>query len=591
MANTDTTSSAVERALLGLALHNATRSVPLLLLAIGVLGWMGAHARQMEAAVITCGLGIAAALWRMVIPHLMTSPEDATPAQIRLAQWHFEGNAAVSGLAWMASTLAIYPALEGTMATTFVAMVFGSIATATFFMPLMGYTFVILAGLQLGSIIAVSVFVENLRSIPMALLGVVFGVTFWRASVMFKQSTVLAIRHGIEVDKINESLRIAKTGAEAAALAKTQFLALMSHEIRTPMNGVLGALDLLKRAPMEPEQRRLVRTAASSGTTLMSILNDTLDHAKIEAGHLQLVMAPMSTITVVRSVVSLFHASAETKGLELEMQVDPGVANWVLGDAQRLKQVLMNLVGNAIKFTESGGVTVRLRMPARRESGTVVFEVKDTGIGMPADALDQLFQPFHQVAPSGASRRRGTGLGLAISQQLVQAMGGLISVSSRPGIGSLFSFSLDFDTDAEPALPVPLDSGLVPLDEGHQLRGVVLVVEDNGVNRMIAAEMLRSLGMSAIEAEDGAQALAVLEQIPVDLVLMDCQMPVMDGYSATVRIRSREASKGVRRVPVVALTANASAEDMARAHIAGMDAHLAKPYTRGQLREMLSTWL
>jgi signal transduction histidine kinase/CheY-like chemotaxis protein len=586
-----TTTTEVQRALMRLAMHNATRSVPLLLLAIGVVGWMGITAQRAEATVITCALGLAAALWRLAIPNLTAPPEAATLGQISVARWHLEGNAAVSGLSWMASTVGIYPALQGTIATTYVAMVFGSIAVATFFMPLMGNTFVILAGLQIGAIIAVSVLVESVRSIPMALLGVVFGITFWRASVMFKESAALAIHRSIEVDKVNESLREAKAGAEAAALAKEQFLALMSHEIRTPMNGVLGALELLKRAPLNPAQRRLVRTASSSGATLMSILNDTLDHAKIEAGHLQLNVAPTSLAAVARSVVALFHASAETRGLRLEMQMDPDAPDWVVADAQRLKQVLMNLVGNAIKFTESGFVILRLRAPDSGPRGSVVFEVEDSGIGMPADAIDHLFQPFHQVADTRSARRRGTGLGLTISQRLVEAMGGVIRVRSLLGAGSTFTFSLSFDLCVEPAQSVSLDSGLAPLDDVSTLHGNVLVVEDNAVNRMIAVEMLRSLGVGVAEAEDGAQALAVLSQHPIDLVLMDCQMPVMDGYTATEKIRDREARSGSSRLPIVALTANASPEEQARAHIVGMDAHLTKPYTRGQLQETLAIWL
>jgi CheY-like chemotaxis protein len=367
----------------------------------------------------------------------------------------------------------------------------------------------------------------------------------------------------------------------------------MSHEIRTPMNGVLGSLDMLRRSSLDDHQRMLVRTAASSGASLMNILNDVLDHSKIEAGKLNLARAPLSLHATAASVVALFRANAETKGLALVAEVDPDTANWVIGDAQRLKQVLLNLVGNAIKFTERGGVSLRLR-PGRGspQRPVVRFEVVDTGIGVPSEAQDQLFQPFHQIDGSRSRRAGGTGLGLAISQKIIEAMGSRIELESQAGRGSRFHFDLVFDADPHPPEGDPVDSAMTPLDTvPSQLQGTVLVVEDNPVNRVIAEEMLQSLGLDCIEAQDGAEALDVLARRAVDLVLMDCQMPVMDGYTATQQIRAREQRQNLPRTPIVALTANAYDEDAAHALQAGMDAHLAKPYTRDQLREVIATWL
>jgi signal transduction histidine kinase len=473
-----------------------------------------------------------------------------------------------------------------------VAIIFGSITVAAFFMPLVGRSFVILAGMQLAVLIAVSLFIPSAESIPLAVLAVIFGATTFRAAREFNGTATRAIRHGLEADAANELLLKAKEVAESANLAKSQFLATMSHEIRTPMNGVLGALDLLRRSPLDTQQRRLVRTAAASGESLMAILNDVLDHSKIEAGKLSLTHASVSLHALAASVLALFRVNAEARGMALVLDLEPGVEDRVLGDAQRLKQVLLNLVGNGIKFTERGGVSLRLS-PLRAPPGwaQVRFEVIDSGIGMSAEALQLLFEPFQQVGESGSRRRGGTGLGLAISQRIVEAMGGHIEVESQPGGGSCFRFTLLLEIDPEPAPLETADSGMVPLNPPSVLAGTVLVVEDNAVNRIIAEEMLQSLGVQVIEAEDGARALDVLARQSVDVVLMDCQMPVMDGYTATERIREREARGGLPRVPIVALTANAYAEDSARALAVGMDAHLAKPYTRDQLRNVLSQWI
>jgi CheY-like chemotaxis protein len=325
----------------------------------------------------------------------------------------------------------------------------------------------------------------------------------------------------------------------------------------------------------------------------MMILNDVLDHSKIEAGKLHINRAPLSLHATANSVVALFRANAHAKGLSLVLDLEPSVGDRVLGDAQRLKQVLLNLVGNSIKFTERGGVSLRLS-PLRERDGQVRvrFEVIDSGIGMRPEALQRLFEPFHQVDGTRSRRTGGTGLGLAISQRIIEAMGGLIEVDTQHGGGSSFHFELAFDLDPNPPSGDVIDSSMMPLDnQPSRLAGTVLVVEDNPVNRIIAEEMLQSLGLEFVEAQDGVEALDVLARRPVDLVLMDCQMPVMDGYTATQHIRDRETRQRLPRTPIVALTANAYEEDAAHAIEAGMDAHLAKPYTRDQLKDVLSNWL
>ncbi len=580
-----------QRRVLCVAMRNSGRSVVLLAAAVLFVSWLGWRAGDQLAAAITLALGLGVSVWRWTLGRRYGGDASIEPSRIGAVVRELEGNALAVGLMWAIATLKIYPTLPGTSATVYGVIVIGSVATAAFFMSVAGRSFLFLTALQLGSLAVVSLLPGPAHSLPLALLAVLFGVTMVRATREFRDTTLDAMRHSLHADRANSDLVRAKEAADAANLAKSQFLATMSHEIRTPMNGVLGALDLLRQTSLDMRQRRLVKTAAASGESLMDILNDVLDHSKIEAGKLVLAATPMSLHSVAASAASLFRANAESRDLTLTLNIGEGVPDGVIGDAPRLKQVLLNLLGNGVKFTEKGGVTLSLSAePAGANASRVTFRVEDTGIGISPSALEQVFQPFHQVDSTRSRLRGGTGLGLAISQRIVEAMGGEIVATSRVGVGSVFSFTLTLPL--APQVPASsYDSDFGALESGASLSGVVLLVEDNVVNRMIGAEMLKSFGLEVLEAEDGAQALTMLTHARVDLVLMDIQMPVLDGYSATRQVRERESRLRLPRVPIVALTANAFDDDAAQSMAAGMDAHLAKPYSRAQLFELLQRWL
>jgi len=396
-----------------------------------------------------------------------------------------------------------------------------------------------------------------------------------------------------------EELTQARDAALEGTRAKSEFLARMSHEIRTPMNGVLGMTGLLLATEMEEQQRDYAQTIKSCAESLLTIINDILDFSKIEAGRLELEEVDFDLEPSIEEALDLFRDRCQKKGIELRSRYGPGVPHDVRGDSGRVRQILLNLIGNALKFTDEGWIEVRVsQLSSTAEEHVLRFEVEDTGVGIPPQAQRRLFRSFSQADSSTTRKYGGTGLGLSISKQLTELMGGDIGLDSKPGEGSLFWFTLRLKRRPEPLEPViapALPSGggpepeLASIGEGLAAGARILLVEDNPVNQKLALALLRRFGCHADVASNGIEAVDAFRALPYDVVLMDCQMPVMDGFEATRRIRQMEPPE--LRTPILAMTANAMQGDRELCLEAGMDDYITKPVRFEVLRATLLHWL
>jgi PAS domain S-box-containing protein len=425
--------------------------------------------------------------------------------------------------------------------------------------------------------------------------GTSFVAEYWSRPLHRNSEVIGAVVTFVDITarrQAEETLRAAKAAAEAANRAKSEFLANMSHEIRTPLNGVIGMTNLVLATDLTSEQREFLETARLSSDALLAVINDVLDFSKIEAGKTYLEARDFHLKESLQDILKVFTLRASEKHLAISCEIDAGVPEMVCGDVSRLRQILTNLIGNAIKFTPAGSVALRARVDhVADESSVLLFTVSDTGVGIAPDASKMIFDPFTQADSSTTRIFGGTGLGLAISARLVAMMGGAIWVESEPGHGSQFHFTACFKAaDAGGGGLQPLHTMPPPTSQSPEPAPCpplqVLLAEDNAVNRVVARRLLEKQGHEVGVATSGREALAALHRAHYDVVLMDVQMPDIDGFEATRSIRATEKQTGQHQ-QIVALTAHALIGDRERCLDAGMDAYLTKPIVPQELYEVL----
>ena len=479
-----------------------------------------------------------------------------------------------------------------------VAMAAAAVATSLA-VPAAARAYILLALMPVG--LAYAIVATGKMNVVLAMLSLVYAGVLLVLLRGANASVVDALLGRLRNERLAAELAEAVAAAQAASRAKSQFLANMSHEIRTPLNGVIGMTELLLRTSLTPAQHEYVETARLSGDALLGLVNNVLDLSKIEAGRVEIEAVPFALDTLIEEVVAPFREAALDRGVVIAVQLPNGVPRRLVGDPYRLRQVLTNLLGNAVKFTERGRVAIRVEVERAEgaaeagagEAGQVVlaFTVEDTGPGIPDDQQVRIFDAFAQADGTMTRRYGGTGLGLAISRHLCELMGGSISVRSTLGQGATFRFTARFATAAAGARISAAVSSASPGDAAEErcMDTRVLLVEDNRVNQQVALGMLARIGCAVETAANGREALERLAAASFDVVLMDCHMPEMDGFEATAAIRAREAVGG-RRTPIVALTANAIEGDRERCLAAGMDDYLAKPIRLADLRRVVERW-
>ncbi len=539
-------------------------------------------------------VAVVAGVWRQIL-HRQWPQMSTTPAGCRRARRRFLAMTALLAANNVVSVALVYPAVPPQAAAMVLIVLLASLTVAALFLTLVRSALLIWLLPPLLVTMVVSLVQADGYGYALAAVAPIYGLVTLRAAREQLAEATAQVLQRIELERTAGALDLARRQAEAAGHAKSRFLATMSHELRTPMNGLIGTLDLLADSPLSSSQLPLLRTARRSSDALLEVINDILDFASIDAGHLVLRRSEFSPATVAQSVVGLFSAAAARKGVHLRLAVAPDLPPRVLGDPTQTRQVLLKLFGNALKFTEHGEVALavsRAADDANADKITLVFTISDTGIGIPPERQATLFQAFAPGDQSTTRQHGGTGIGLALVKQLVDAMEGTIAWQSSTAAdcrGSVFTVRLPYSLAAPTRSPATPDESAVDADlrsrapvDGPQAGLAparrLLLVDENAVNRLISREMLSSLGLSVVEAEDAKQALAALATGAFDVVLIDCQFPLDAGLTTCrqLRARARELAQPQAAV-LLAVSANTITDEHDARLASDVDGCVSKP--------------